>query len=163
MQLSDVEKFFKHLKKNVDDPYYGAGIALFYKRDGEVLIGKRKEHPFKGQWSFPGGGLHENETYLDCAYREFCEEMNLQLDNPELRFNEKFNTPRQIDIVKFDFPIFHWETFIMETDIKTVPEGPWDEFSEVLFSSPGGIGFALFQRHWGVMEAVKCYNRFCSK
>lgn len=43
----------------------------------QVLLVKRKEHPFKGQWSLPGGFLKMDEGLEISAKRELKEETNV--------------------------------------------------------------------------------------
>lgn len=42
-----------------------------------VLLVKRKEHPFRGAWSLPGGFLHERESVPDAAARVVREKTSL--------------------------------------------------------------------------------------
>ena len=39
-----------------------------------ILLIKRGEHPFLGEWALPGGFLRPNETIEECAFREIREE-----------------------------------------------------------------------------------------
>lgn len=41
-----------------------------------ILLGKRKIAPYKGLWAFPGGRMHRNETFHNCAKR-ICLESGL--------------------------------------------------------------------------------------
>lgn len=52
----------------------GIGVGAVVFRGGDVLIIKRGKAPFLGQWSIPGGGLHEGERLEDAAVREVMEE-----------------------------------------------------------------------------------------
>ena len=56
-----------------------AGVIV--KFGDEVLLGKRNTHKtLPGEWSIPGGHLHEGEAPIDAAEREFHEETNLTID-----------------------------------------------------------------------------------
>ncbi len=57
-------------------PSVTADIALFTVRDRtlQVLLVKRKEWPFAGQWAVPGGFVRPHETLEDAARRELAEE-----------------------------------------------------------------------------------------
>ncbi len=57
-------------------PSVTADIALFTVRDRtlQVLLIRRKEWPFAGQWAVPGGFLRPEETLEDAARRELAEE-----------------------------------------------------------------------------------------
>ena len=48
--------------------------------NGEILLIKRKNPPFQGQWALPGGFLDVGqETMEDCAIREAKEETGLEV------------------------------------------------------------------------------------
>ena len=55
------------------------GVAVILKKDGKVLMGKRKGAHGSGTWSFPGGHLEFNETIEETAKRELKEETNLEI------------------------------------------------------------------------------------
>ena len=55
-----------------------ADIIIEYK-DGSIALVKRKNPPFKGQWSLPGGKLDGNETIEQTAIREAKEETGLDI------------------------------------------------------------------------------------
>ncbi len=55
-----------------------AAVFLF-REDGAALLQLRDDKPElrnSGMWVPPGGGLEENESIIECAYREFFEETN---------------------------------------------------------------------------------------
>ncbi len=47
------------------------------KDDIEVLLIKRKNHPFQGHYALPGGFLDEGESAEECVVRELAEETGL--------------------------------------------------------------------------------------
>ena len=49
---------------------------LFYLRDNKDTI------PYPGYWSILGGGIEENETFLEALKRELLEEINYEIKNP---------------------------------------------------------------------------------
>ena len=51
------------------------GVIL---KDGAVLLIKRKNEPFKGEWAIPGGFVEYNEKTEDAAVREIFEETGLK-------------------------------------------------------------------------------------
>lgn len=44
----------------------------------QVLLVKRKEHPFQGKWALPGGFVRMDESIEACAYRELAEETGVR-------------------------------------------------------------------------------------
>ena len=57
------------------------GVAVIIKKDGEVLLGKRKNIHGDGTWCFPGGHLEFSEEIKECAKRETEEETGIQIKN----------------------------------------------------------------------------------
>jgi 8-oxo-dGTP diphosphatase len=57
----------------------GVGVGAVVFRGLEVLIIKRGKAPFIGQWSIPGGGLHEGERLEDAVIREVREETAVEI------------------------------------------------------------------------------------
>jgi len=51
-----------------------------YNGNTKLLLIKRKNHPCKGSWAFPGGFMNIDETTEDAARRELREETGLAVD-----------------------------------------------------------------------------------
>ncbi|MBP5536036.1 MAG: NUDIX hydrolase [Bacteroidales bacterium] len=66
-------------------PSLTADCVVFSIVEGRVsvLLIRRANAPFKGQWAFPGGFLDMDETVEECARRELREETGLDLGNLE--------------------------------------------------------------------------------
>lgn len=47
------------------------------QKELKVLMIKRRNHPFIGEWALPGGFMSVNESLDDAAYRELKEEVNV--------------------------------------------------------------------------------------
>lgn len=62
-------------------PAVTTDIVVFGYHDKELslLLVKRKNDPYKGCWSFPGGFMNMDEDAETCARRELQEETGLQL------------------------------------------------------------------------------------
>jgi 8-oxo-dGTP diphosphatase len=61
---------------------YVAADAVLFNRNGgalQVLMIKRKNDPYKGQWAFPGGFVEDEEDLEAAARRELEEETGLKL------------------------------------------------------------------------------------
>jgi 8-oxo-dGTP diphosphatase len=61
--------------------YVGADALVFSKTGGELqlLLIKRGNDPYKGQWAFPGGFVEDDEELEAGALRELEEETGLKL------------------------------------------------------------------------------------
>lgn len=64
--------------------YWRPAVAadnVVFRFDGKnllVLLIKRKNEPFKGQWAFPGGFMEQGETLDQTALRELKEETDIE-------------------------------------------------------------------------------------
>lgn len=55
-------------------------VAAVIERDGKVLLGQRPAGKRHGSmWEFPGGKVHEDESFRDALGRELKEELELEL------------------------------------------------------------------------------------
>ena len=59
----------------------GVGVGVLVRRDGKILLGKRRGSHGEGAWAAPGGHLEFNEEFETCARREVHEETNLVVTN----------------------------------------------------------------------------------
>ncbi|HNY75257.1 MAG TPA: NUDIX hydrolase [Bacteroidales bacterium] len=59
-------------------PAVATDIIIIHKN--KVLLVKRKNEPYKGMWSIPGGFNEENERLEDTAHRELLEETSLDIN-----------------------------------------------------------------------------------
>ena len=60
------------------------GIGVIVKKNGEILLGIRRNSHDAGTWSFPGGHLEFGETIEGCALRELKEEAGISVKNLRL-------------------------------------------------------------------------------
>ena len=66
-----MDKKFQHLPLRI-----GIGIVVLNKNN-KIFVAKRIDNP-KDFWQMPQGGVDQNESYLDAAYRELYEETNIK-------------------------------------------------------------------------------------
>ena len=57
----------------------GVSCAIF-NRNSQILLIKRRNPPFQGKWSRPGGKLNFGESVFQCGKREVFEETGLEVD-----------------------------------------------------------------------------------
>ena len=72
--------------------------AAILKKDGKILIGKRKtgDDLFSGLWEFPGGKVEEGESPEECMARELKEELDIEVVVGELITSNKHKYPQGI-------------------------------------------------------------------
>jgi len=64
----------------IKGPFVTADIVIIAE-DGEILLIRRLNPPFKGHWALPGGFIETgNETIEECAVREALEETGIHVD-----------------------------------------------------------------------------------
>jgi ADP-ribose pyrophosphatase YjhB (NUDIX family) len=55
--------------------------GILIKHKNKVLLCKRSEKKTRGgEWSIPSGGIENDETPINAAYREFFEETGIEID-----------------------------------------------------------------------------------
>ncbi len=61
------------------------GVGVIIKKEGKILLIKRKGSHAAGQWAPPGGHIDYGESVLECARREVKEETGLEIKNLEVK------------------------------------------------------------------------------
>jgi 8-oxo-dGTP diphosphatase len=69
------------------------GVGVFVKKDGKILVGKRKGSHGAATWALPGGHLEPGESFEACCKREVFEETGLIINNisPVVFTNDVFH------------------------------------------------------------------------
>jgi 8-oxo-dGTP pyrophosphatase MutT (NUDIX family) len=67
------------------------GVKVVARRDGKFLLVKLAYGP--KYWTFPGGGVHRNETFEQAARREFYEETGIEAD--DITFLGQYESSRE--------------------------------------------------------------------
>ena len=75
-----------------DRPYISTDCIVFDEFDRVLLI-RRKNDPFRGEYAFPGGFIEVGETAEDSARRELVEETGIKAG--ELRLLGVYSDPRR--------------------------------------------------------------------
>lgn len=60
------------------NPVPAAGVVI--KKDGKILLVKRKFEPYKGDWCLPAGFMEYDESPEQCAIRESKEELGVDVE-----------------------------------------------------------------------------------
>ena len=66
-------------------------VDAIIEREGKILLIKRKNLPFQGQWALPGGFVEYSEKVEDALIREVMEETGLKVD--DMRFHGVYSEP----------------------------------------------------------------------
>ena len=89
----DYMKPYRHLPH---PPIFQTGDPVVYQ-SGHVLLIKRGGYPGKGLYALPGGFLQNNETVIQCIYRELKEETRIKVPPAKLIkslvMTERFDHP----------------------------------------------------------------------
>jgi len=110
--------------------YPQVGVALCIRRNGKVLLHKRKGNHSPGTWAFPGGHLEKWETWEICALREMYEEAGKEMTVTSPKFWTAVNT-RFYDEEKHYVVLFMVSDWISgEAEVKEPKKCEcWDWFS----------------------------------
>lgn len=110
-------------------PAHRAAALCYIYKDGKVLLLRRRQPPFAGNWTAPGGKLRPGETPDEAVRREVWEETGLHLAAPRLRLVVLESGPR---------PLLNWLLYVYLADefageLRTSDEGPleWTPVDEL--------------------------------
>ena len=74
-------------------------VAAIIKKNNHFLIVQRNRNKHLSlKWEFPGGKVHENETFQEALSREIKEELNITINMHKKITEEKYKDEK-IDIV----------------------------------------------------------------
>ncbi len=63
------------------------GVGGIVLRDGKVLLVRRANPPYAGQWAIPGGKVQAGETLAEAVVREIFEETAIRVSCGELLYH----------------------------------------------------------------------------
>ncbi len=116
------------------------GVAAVVRREGKIILGKRKGAHGAGSWSFPGGGQEKHETDRQAVARELAEETRIILAEDKFRFlvgGESWHEDYQS----------RWRTLFFETTVGPGVEPELaepDKCEEWIWVSPTELPSPLF-------------------
>jgi 8-oxo-dGTP diphosphatase len=129
------------------------GVGVLIRKNGKVLLGKRKNAHGAGDWCPPGGHLEYGESFEECAKREVKEETGLTIQN--IRFgavmNDIFEKEQKhyVTINMIAEAVDGEEVRLMEPDkFERWEWFSWDQLPEPLFLSDRNLlkqGFDPFR------------------
>ncbi len=90
--LTEREFLEAYRQKRYPAPYLTADVVLL-SEGREVLLIRRKGHPFLGCWALPGGFVNPDESASDAAVRELSEETNVAVSKDALIEIGLFSAP----------------------------------------------------------------------
>lgn len=61
-------------------------VYVFLQRNGNILLGKRKNAFGAGHYSTPAGHIDPSETVMECAKRELLEETGIEVETDNFGF-----------------------------------------------------------------------------
>ena len=70
-------------RKYPQNPIVGVGAVVL--RGEKILLVKRGNEPFKGEWSIPGGKQKVSETVVEAVKREIYEETGIRIKKLKFR------------------------------------------------------------------------------
>src|SRR3989338_7408272 len=119
-------------------------------RNQKLLVVRRAEEPFRGEWDFVGGYLSKNETPDEALRREIKEELGV---NSRLTYLGAF--PGTAKYKNYDFPVLSF-AYLAELvgDIKLNKE----ENSEISWVPISELKTIAFDSNQKILEFVK--NKF---
>lgn len=60
------------------------GVEAFVVKNGQLLLGMRKNVAGHGSWALPGGHLEQGEILTECLRRELQEEIGIEVKGQKL-------------------------------------------------------------------------------
>ena len=90
--LTEHEFLEAYAKKSYPRPYLTADVVLL-SGGRDVLLIRRKGHPYLGCWALPGGFVNPDESAETAALRELREETCVSLEKEDVREIGLFSKP----------------------------------------------------------------------
>lgn len=136
--LTEQEFLKAYRDKHYPAPYLTADVVLL-SEGRDVLLIRRKGHPYLGCWALPGGFVEPGESAADAALRELAEETNVtgftEADIHEIGlFSEPGRDPRGWVVS---------DAFLVPVDRETIGFCAGDDAAEAAWIAVGREGDRL--------------------
>jgi dATP pyrophosphohydrolase len=124
--------------KIINRVLYGVDVPIF-NIEGKVLMLRRdsKEDTYKTGWEYVKGGIKENESFVEAAFREASEEAGPNLDlkligeiDKELKVDVRNRNKPLYDYVLLKGVVLLYQDGQIVTDNKEHSDYKWMDFNE---------------------------------
>lgn len=111
---------------------FRANVGIAIVKQDQILLFERSDVP--GAWQLPQGGIDEDETPIDAAYRELSEETGLTRDDISLlgEYPEwlAYELPKELQKPSFTGQVQRWFIFALTADETHInlQSGTYQEF-----------------------------------
>ena len=127
------------------------------KEEMKLLLIKRKNFPFKGEWAFPGGLIEEDESPEEASKRELFEETGLDLGNMKgipLEVRSRIGRDPRGDATSYPF-LFYIEDISPLNSGSDALEAKWVSLKEIesLAFDHGAILCEALGFFWGPLKS----------
>lgn len=116
--------------KNTEYVPVTAGII---RKDGKVLIAKRKRALMGSPWEFPGGKVEKDETLQECLKRELREELGIEAEIGAFLCAQKHVLNCQSAIHLFAYEVTHISGDFQLRDHEEIRWVPVEELEQYNF------------------------------
>ncbi len=124
-----------------------SATAAIIIKDQKLLVAKRKEDPFKGEWDFMGGYVNKGETPEEAHKREIKEELGVDCDTTFLTV-----IPGTASYKDYEFPVLNYAYL---TEIRGEIKLNKEENSEVSWIPLSTLDSVAFDSGKKILKFVK--------